>query len=76
MCQDTTPEEKSKIPIGVKEAATLLNLSMDTIKKRADNGDIPHWRTQPNGKGHRRFWREDVLEYRRKMMNTETPSNQ
>lgn len=43
--------------IGVSEAAQMLGFSVDTVRRAADAGKIPHTRTPG---GQRRFNRADI----------------
>jgi excisionase family DNA binding protein len=46
--------------LSLNEAAGLLNVHQATLRRWADNGDVPHMVTPG---GHRRFLREDVLAF-------------
>ena len=44
----------------IKEAAEFLNLSISTIRRKTDSGDLPYYKTPG---GHRRFKKEDLEHY-------------
>jgi excisionase family DNA binding protein len=46
--------------LSLKDAAGLLNVHLATLRRWADNGDVPHMVTPG---GHRRFLRDDVLQF-------------
>jgi excisionase family DNA binding protein len=46
--------------LSLKDAAGLLNVHLATLRRWADNGDVPHMVTPG---GHRRFLRNDVLAF-------------
>lgn len=46
--------------LSLKDAAGLLNVHLATLRRWADNGAVPHMVTPG---GHRRFLREDVLQF-------------
>jgi excisionase family DNA binding protein len=46
--------------LSLKDAAGILNVHLATLRRWADNGDVPHMITPG---GHRRFLRDDVLAF-------------
>ena len=44
-------------PLTIGQAAAILGVSVDTVRRWADAGKLPSFRTLH---GHRRFHREDV----------------
>lgn len=46
--------------LSLKDAAGILNVHLATLRRWADNGDMPHMITPG---GHRRFLRDDVLAF-------------
>lgn len=53
-------EEKGLL--SMKEVSAMLGLHANTIRRMADNGELPSVRTK-EGSGHRRFRREDIEAY-------------
>lgn len=51
----------------VAEAAQILGVSEDTVRRRIDDGSLKGWRTKPGGGGWRRVSRASVESYRRTM---------
>ncbi len=54
---DTTTPQQSRPSLTVSEAARLARVSADTIRRYADDGTLPHYRTPKNA---RRFYEADI----------------
>jgi excisionase family DNA binding protein len=53
--------------ISTGEAAEILGLSEETVRRLFDDGELTGMRTRPGPGGHRRPSRESVEAYRRRM---------
>lgn len=55
-------DDDDRYVLSTGAAAQILGVHRDTVRKWADNGTIPFWRTPPskNGQSERRFRRSDL----------------
>lgn len=49
--------------LSVSDAARLLGVNVDTVRRWADDDTLPHWRP-PGARRHRRFRKSDVVAFR------------
>lgn len=55
-----TDQARTEAPLSVAEAATLVGVSRDTLKRGVPSSELPYHRTPG---GHRRYQRSDVEAY-------------
>lgn len=60
--------------ISIAEAAEILGVSQDTVRRRADEGAIASRRTRPGSGGWRRVSRASVNSYRKAMESGGEPA--
>jgi excisionase family DNA binding protein len=51
----------------IGQAAELLGVSDDTVRRRCDEGMLEYFWTKPPGGGERRIWEDSVENLRREM---------